>query len=86
MRARGETRTDLARVAATSDEELERQIAADPDFRDVSPDWFETAEVLMPGTKKLLSLHIDEDVLDWFLRQGPGYQTKMNAVPEGLRS
>lgn len=80
MRARGETRTDPARAAAVSEEELERQIAADPDFRDIPPDWFETAEAMMPAPKKLLSLRLDEDVLDWFRQQGPGYQTRMNAV------
>jgi uncharacterized protein (DUF4415 family) len=30
--------------------------------------------------KKPLSLRIDADVIDWFQRQGQGYQTKMNAV------
>lgn len=30
--------------------------------------------------KKSISLRIDADVLEWFKRKGPGYQTKMNAV------
>ena len=30
--------------------------------------------------KKPLSLRIDADVVDWFQRQGQGYQTRMNAV------
>ena len=30
--------------------------------------------------KVLLSLRIDRDTLDWFREQGPGYQTRMNAV------
>jgi uncharacterized protein (DUF4415 family) len=30
--------------------------------------------------KKPLSLRIDADVIDWFQRQGQGYQTRMNAV------
>ncbi len=28
--------------------------------------------------KKPLSLRVDADVLDWFQRQGQGYQTRMN--------
>jgi uncharacterized protein (DUF4415 family) len=28
----------------------------------------------------LVSLRLDRDVLDWFKRQGKGYQTKINAV------
>ena len=30
--------------------------------------------------KAAISLRMDADVLDWFKRQGPGYQTRMNAV------
>src|SRR4249919_2341800 len=30
--------------------------------------------------KASVSLRIDADVLDWFKAQGPGYQTRMNAV------
>lgn len=79
-RARGESRTDLARVRAKSEAELERDIAADPDFRDVPIDWHAAAEALMPTPKKLLSLRLDTEVIDWFKQQGPGYQTRMNAV------
>lgn len=30
--------------------------------------------------KKLISLRVDPEVLDFFKAQGPGYQTRMNAV------
>ena len=30
--------------------------------------------------KALISLRVDQDVLDWFKSQGEGYQTRMNAV------
>ena len=30
--------------------------------------------------KTSISLRVDADVLEWFKRKGPGYQTKMNAV------
>ena len=80
-RARGEDRTDWARVRAKSEEELERDIASDPDWKDVPTG-------LVQGrrgghaqpTKKLLSLRLDADVVDWFKQRGPGYQTRMNAV------
>jgi uncharacterized protein (DUF4415 family) len=36
---------------------------------------------LKPITRKTsISLRMDADVLAWFKRQGPGYQTRMNAV------
>jgi uncharacterized protein (DUF4415 family) len=60
--------------------ELERDIASDPDFKDVPRDWYKDAEAVMPIQKKLLSLRLDADVVDWFKQRGPGYQTRMNAV------
>lgn len=30
--------------------------------------------------KALLSLRIDSDVVEWFKAQGPGYQSRMNAL------
>ncbi len=30
--------------------------------------------------KASVSLRVDADVLKWFKAQGPGYQTRMNAV------
>ena len=30
--------------------------------------------------KVLLSLRIDADVIEWFRKQGPGYQSRMNAL------
>jgi uncharacterized protein (DUF4415 family) len=79
-RARGESRTDLARVRSKSDAELERDIAGDPDFAGEADDWYKAAEAVIPAPKKLLSLRLDSDVVEWFKRQGPGYQTRMNAV------
>ncbi len=79
-RARGESRTDLARVRAKTAEELEREITSDPDFSGVPEDWYKSAEAVMPTPKKLLSLRLDSDVVDWFKQQGPGYQTRINAV------
>jgi uncharacterized protein (DUF4415 family) len=33
-----------------------------------------------PARKVLISLRVDPEVLDFFKAQGPGYQTRMNAV------
>lgn len=32
------------------------------------------------STKASVSLHIDQDVLEWFKSQGAGYQTRINSV------
>lgn len=36
---------------------------------------------LPPAPRKVaLSLRLDAEVLDWFKAQGPGYQTRINAI------
>ncbi|MBF0109806.1 MAG: BrnA antitoxin family protein [Magnetococcales bacterium] len=35
--------------------------------------------------KKILSVRVDGDVLDWFKSQGKGYQTRINAVLKAYR-
>lgn len=37
-----------------------------------------------PG-KALVSLRVDQDVLEWFKSQGAGYQTRINAVLRAFR-
>jgi uncharacterized protein (DUF4415 family) len=71
---------DLARVDAMSEQELERAIASDPDWANVPADWYKDAVLVMPRRKKLITLRLDPDVVEWFRRQGAGYQTKINAV------
>ena len=73
-------KTDWARVDAMTEEEIEAAIAGDPDwdeFKDI--DW-SNAVLVMPTKKKAISIRVDEDVLDFFKREGEGYQRRMNAV------
>ena len=36
-------------------------------------------------TKSSVSLRVDQDVLEWFKAQGPGYQTRINSVLRAFR-
>jgi uncharacterized protein (DUF4415 family) len=73
-------RSDLARLDAMTEEELEKAIAEDEDWRDIPRDWYKDAIAGIPLSKKLISLRIDADIVDWFKKRGAGYQTRMNAV------
>lgn len=79
MRRRGESQTDWARAAATTPEEVEAQIAADPDEAGMVYDW-DNATTEMPKPKAELHMRVDGDVLDYFRKTGKGYQTRINAV------
>lgn len=67
--------TDWERVDALTD--------ADIDTSDIPPlddDFFANAELRMPEPKKVITIRLDAEVLDWFKSQGGGYQTRINAV------
>jgi uncharacterized protein (DUF4415 family) len=79
MGARGETKSDWQAAAAMTQAEIEAAIASDPDEAGMVVDWSRvTAE--LPQPKVVLNMRVDRDVLDFFRRQGRGYQTKINAV------
>lgn len=37
------------------------------------------------SSKAAVSLRVDQDVLEWFKAQGPGYQTRINSVLRAFR-
>lgn len=37
------------------------------------------------ASKASISLRVDNDVLEWFKAQGPGYQTRINTVLRAFR-
>src|SRR5260370_29946935 len=77
--ARGEDRTDWAKVNATTGAKLEASIRADVDDVHGEPDW--TQSVMgVPSPKDHINIRIDHDVLEWFKRNGRGYHTLMNNV------
>ncbi len=54
---------------------------ADPDdaIGPIDMNWATTA-LPLPRRKAHTTLRLDADLLDWFRAQGPGYQTRINAV------
>lgn len=51
-----------------------------PELADLPDDFWDEAVLVYPEPKEPISLRVDRDVLSWFRDQGPGYQTRMNAV------
>ncbi len=50
------------------------------DSPETNEEFWKNAEVVMPTHKVSLSLRLDEDIIDFFKKQGRGYQSKINAV------
>ena len=72
-------KTDWAAVDALTDEEIEQAVSNDPDAVPLDFDW-SNAVLVIPPKKKAISIRVDEDVLDYFKKEGAGYQRRMNAV------
>jgi uncharacterized protein (DUF4415 family) len=65
----------LKKLAAMTDEDI--------DFSDIPEqrDWTGAKRgMFYKLLKQQLTLRLDADVVDWFKRQGDGYQTQINAV------
>ena len=72
-------KTDWTAVDALTDEEIEAAVRNDPDAVPLDVDWSE-AVLIIPPKKRAISIRLDEDVLDYFKKEGAGYQRRMNAV------
>jgi uncharacterized protein len=77
-------RTDWARVDATTQEEVERQIAGDPDLA-VPVDWEKTLVRGLPfplpkENKQPVTIRLDPQIVEHFKRSGRGWQSRINAV------
>jgi uncharacterized protein (DUF4415 family) len=72
-------KTDWAAVEALTDEEIEEAVRNDPDAVPLDFDW-SGAVLVIPPKKKAISIRVDEDVLDYFKKEGVGYQRRINAV------
>ncbi|MFA6207659.1 MAG: BrnA antitoxin family protein [Methylocystis sp.] len=63
-----------------ADAEIDAAVAADPDWVEFETvDWSKAA-VVTPPRKQAISIRLDQDLIDYFKAQGPGYQRRINAV------
>lgn len=74
------SKTDWARVRALKDKDI--KLSAEHPEADVK---HIVRGIVRRGLKPVppkaaIALRLDADVLDWFKSQGPGYQTRINAV------
>jgi uncharacterized protein (DUF4415 family) len=76
----GASKTDWPRVRALRDRDINRS----PEHPEADLKHIVRGIVrqgLKPvASKTSISLRVDADVLEWFKAQGPGYQTRINAV------
>jgi uncharacterized protein (DUF4415 family) len=72
------SQTDFARLDKIKDEDIDYS-----DAPAITPEMFAKSIVrrgLKPRTKTQLTLRVDSDVLEWYKKQGRGYQTRINLL------
>jgi uncharacterized protein (DUF4415 family) len=77
--ALGKGKTDYRRLRRMTDREIADAAKRDEDAARLDIDW-SGAEVVVPAAKQAISIRLDGDIVEFFKRTGPGYQTKINAV------
>lgn len=65
------------------DAEIDAAVASDPDWAEFEPIDRNKAEVVVPPKKQAISIRLDQDLVDFFKKDGPGYQRRINAVLRG---
>jgi uncharacterized protein (DUF4415 family) len=73
-------KTDWAKFDATTEEDIERQIAEDPDLQGFDDIDWSKAEWINAPAKHPISIRLDADILDFFKSKGNGYQSRINRV------
>ena len=74
------SQTDWKRIDAMKDEDIDFS-----DIPETTPEMFARAGILRRNLKvvprkKQLTLIVDSDVLWWYQKQGPGYQTRISSL------
>ncbi len=78
------SRTDWARLKSTAKRTLSTAEHPEADIRHIVRGVVRRGLQPLPS-KASISLRVDQDVLEWFKAQGPGYQTRINTVLRAFR-
>lgn len=73
------TATDWSHLRRRSALAIRKGIAADPDAHATDAQFWETAKVVLPTPKEIVTMRLDADLLRWFRRER-GYQTRISAI------
>ncbi len=69
------SKTDWKRLGKMSDKDIDYS-----DIPQMREDFFKKAILRLPDPKSTITIRIDSEVLNWFKKQGKGYQTRINAI------
>ena len=65
----------LKALAAMPEEQIDTA-----EISELGDAFWDNAKVVLPESKTVVTLRVDQDVVAWFKQAGKGYQSRMNAV------
>ena len=71
------------KISAKRFKEMQGRSEGEIDFSDIpelDESFFQSVKLLKSSPKKQITLRLDSDVLEYFRKQGKGYQKRMNDV------
>ncbi len=74
-----EPRTNWKRLRSLTGAQIRAGLRNDADIHPTDEAFWSKAKVVMPRTKKTVTMRLDADLLEWF-RRNAGYQTRINAI------
>ena len=74
-----EPRTNWTRLRSMTGSQIRAGIKKDPDILPTDEAFWSKARIVMPRSKKTVTMRLDADLLEWF-RSNRGYQTRINAI------
>ena len=69
-----QSKTDKKRLNGMSDKDINLD-----DIPELDDEFFKNAQLQLPN-KQAVTMRLDSDVLEWFKKQGKGYQTRINQL------
>ena len=73
--------SDWKKINAMPDVEVARNAASDPDNPPTDAAFWADVELYAPEPSKVpIHIRVDPAILDFFKKDGPGYQTRINRV------
>ena len=71
--------TNWTRLRSLTGLQIRAGLRNDADIHPTDEAFWSKAKVVMPRSKKTVTMRLDADLLDWF-RRNAGYQTRINAI------
>ena len=71
--------SDWKRLRSMSDRQIRQAVERDPEVQPTDAKFWQKARIVIPESKKTITIRLDADLLGW-LRKQKGYQTRINAV------